>query len=105
VSRSHLANDSGHFGPQTGASAVDAGSASGCADVLARESARDDIHHSTPRAAVEGSDVVPDWEGGEASVVLPSDEHAASVIVDLDSADGSPPEQLSAEYAASSACE
>lgn len=74
-------------------------------DVLAREASRDDVHHSTPRAPVEGSHVVPDWEGWQASVVLAGHEDSASVVVDLDGADAPPPEQLAAEYAASTACE
>lgn len=77
----------------------------GAGDVLAREAARDDVHHSTPRATVKGSHVVPDGEGRQASVVLAGHEDASGVVVDFDGTDAPPPEQLAAEYAASTACE
>ncbi len=103
--RSHLANDSGHLAPQAGACSVDSCTATGCADVLAREAARDDIHEASPRASVEGSHVVPDREGVETSVVLSGREDAAGVVVELDGADGAPPEEFPAEDAAAMACE
>ena len=104
-SGSYFANDSGKFSPESGAFAVDSCALSGCADVLAREAARDDIHQATPRLAVEGSHVVPDREGFEAAVILAGDEHAPGVGLNFDGADGSPPEEFAPEYAASSACE
>ena len=105
VARSHLANDSCHFSPQSTSSAFDPFAASSGADVLAREAASDDVHHSTPRLSVEGSDVVPDRERRERSVVLAGAEDAAGVVVDFDGADRSPSEEFAPEYAASSACE
>jgi hypothetical protein len=72
---------------------------------LAREAASDDIHHATPRLAVEGGDIVPHGEWFEASIVLPCHEDAAGVVVDFDGAYRSEPAEESTEYAASSACE
>ena len=85
--------------------AIESFTSSDHANVLARESARYDIHQTTPRFAVEGSHVVPDWEHWQASVVLSGDEHAASVVVEFDSTDGSPSKEFASKYAASSACE
>jgi hypothetical protein len=72
---------------------------------LAREATRDDIHHATPRLAVEDGDIVPHGEGFEASIVLSGHEDAASIVVDFDGADCPPTKEFSAEYATSSACE
>ena len=44
VARSHLANDPGELGPQSAALAADAGASSGNADVLAGESAADEVN-------------------------------------------------------------
>lgn len=56
---SYLAHDPSELRPEAGALAVDALSLPGVADVLAGESASDEIHDSTPRAAVEGGDIRP----------------------------------------------
>lgn len=103
--RSHFANDAGHLHPESAALAVDSGSKSCGADVLAREAASDDVHQSTPRFSVEGSHIIPDREGFEASVVLAGHEDSSSVVIDFDGADGAPPKEFASEYAASSACE
>jgi hypothetical protein len=105
AARSHLANDTRHFSPQPGTLTVDAGTLSRGADVLAREAASDDIHHSTPRLSVEGSNVIPDGEGFKASIVLAGDEDVAGVLVEFDGTHGCPAKELAAENAASSACE
>jgi hypothetical protein len=104
-SRSNLANDSGHFSPQPASFPVDSFSGSGRADVLTREAARHDIHQTTPRSSVEGCDVVPDWEGFEASVVLSGHEDTSGVSVEFDRTDAAPPEKFPPEYSATSACE
>jgi len=106
VARSHLANDSSLFFPQAASRPVDSfsGAVRG-ADVLTREAARDDIHQSTPRLAIEGAHVIPDWKRFEASVVLSGEQHSPGVVVDFDSADGSPSTEFASEYAASSARE
>jgi hypothetical protein len=61
---------------------------------LAGEAARDDVDRSCPRPPVESANVVPDGEGVEHAVALALSEHSLAVIVDLDGADCSPPEQV-----------
>jgi hypothetical protein len=72
---------------------------------LAREASRYHVNKSAPWFAVEGSNVVPDGEGVEASVVLSGREHPLGGRLELDGTDAFPPEQFAAENAASSACE
>jgi hypothetical protein len=38
---------------------------------LAWESSTDDIDFSSPRLSIEGGDIVPDWEFGQNSIMLP----------------------------------
>jgi hypothetical protein len=102
---SHLANDSGHFRPQSAPFSIQSLAGAGNTDVLAREAARDDIHKSSPRSPVEGSHIVPDGEWLKASVVLAGHEDSPGVLVAFDGTDRPPSEQLAAENAASSACE
>jgi len=66
----YLANDPGHFGPQSASFSVKAVSLSGDADVLTGETSADDIDVSAPRLPVECSHIVPTREGGEHSVPL-----------------------------------
>jgi hypothetical protein len=66
----YLANDPGHFGPQSASLSVEAVTLSGNADVLAREASGDDIDVSAPWLPVEGSHVIPDGKMGEHSVAL-----------------------------------
>ncbi len=56
-------------------------------------------------SAIEGAHVVPDRKGIETAVVLSGREDAAGVVVELDGADGAPPEEFPTEYAAAMACE
>ena len=105
VARSNLANDSGHFTPESAMLAVESLTSSDHANVLAREAARDDIHQSTPRFAVEGSDIIPDREVRQASVVLAGEQHAAGVVVEFDGTDGFPSKEFASKYAAACACE
>jgi hypothetical protein len=72
---------------------------------LAREAARDDIHQSTPRLAIEGSDIIPDWERWQVSFVLPLHESLSAPFIDFDGTDGFPSEEFSAKYAATIARE
>jgi hypothetical protein len=61
VSGLHLANDSGELRPEAGTLALeDSKLEAGPADVLTGEAASNEIHDSTPRAAVEGDNVRPD---------------------------------------------
>jgi hypothetical protein len=83
---SSFANDSGHLFPESASRTFEARLGPRRADVLAREAASDDIHHSTPRLAVEGSDIVPHGEGFEASIVLSGHEDTAGVVIDFDGA-------------------
>jgi hypothetical protein len=46
--------------PEPGAGSIDPLSLPGVADVLAGKAAKDEIHDSTPRAAIEGGDIRPD---------------------------------------------
>ena len=105
VSRSNFANDPGHFSPESRPIAFDPRAFSCGADILTREPASDDIHHSTPRAPIEGSHIVPDGEGIKAPVILSGHEHVSGAWLVFDGADGSPPEELAPEYASTSACE
>jgi hypothetical protein len=102
---SNFTNNPRHLSPESRAGTTDPGALAGGANVLAWEPARNHVNNSAPRLAVKGSHVIPDREGRKASVVLPGDQHIAGVGVELDGADGSPPEERSPEYAATSACE
>ena len=97
VSRSYLTHDAGHFSPEPRPFSFDAGSLSGTGDVLARESARDDIHESSPGSPVEGLDIVPDWEEGEQSIPLSLEEDLLAVGLKLNGTDGAPSEELASE--------
>jgi hypothetical protein len=105
VSRSYLANDARHLPPESGAGAVDACAVSSGADVLAGKPSRNDINTAAPRSSVKGSHVIPDGKRRQASVVLSRHKNACGVGVALDGADGSPPEQVPAEDASTSARE
>lgn len=116
VSRSNLANDSGELAPESGSCPVESGTLSGARYVLARESARDDERMADaaklPDDAAHGvvalrecPHVIPNWERIKASVVLPGRNDGASVSVELDGADGAPPEELAPKDAATSARE
>lgn len=56
-------------------------------------------------ACVKGANVIPNREGREKTVILSLGKYACGVGFPLNGADGSPPEQLAAEYSATSACE
>jgi hypothetical protein len=102
---SHFANDAGHLFPESAFCAIKSFACPCHADVLARESASDDVHQSTPWLSIEGSHIVPDREGIEASVILSGHEDTAGVVVIFDGADGFPAEQFATKYSSSSACE
>jgi hypothetical protein len=75
------------------------------ADVLAREAARYDVHQTTPWLSIECLHIVPDWEGVEASIVLPCGKASPCMVVPFDGAHGAESAEESTEYAAASACE
>jgi hypothetical protein len=56
--------------PHTASLAFDAGTFSSGTNILARESSTHDVNSSPPRVAVEGADVIPDWEPWQDSVAL-----------------------------------
>jgi hypothetical protein len=102
---SNFTNNARHLSPESRAGTADPGALTGGGDVLAREASRHHVNNSAPRSAVKGSHVIPDREGRKASVVLPGNQHIAGIGVELNGADGSPPEERSPEDAATSACE
>jgi hypothetical protein len=102
---SNLANDAGHFSPQSTALAVDACALSGDADVLAGKPARNNVNTSAPRSAVKGANVIPNRERREHSVILSGEQNARGVGVVFNGAHCLPSEQQAAEYSATSACE
>jgi hypothetical protein len=102
---SNLANDARHVGPHARALAADARSFACDADVLAREAARNHVNTPSPRVSVKGSNVIPNREGREKSVVLSLGKNACGVGFPLDSADRAPSEEVSSKNAATSACE
>jgi hypothetical protein len=69
---------------------------------LTWEARSDDIHDSTPRSAIEGSDVVPDWEQVQQAVPLASEEHFSAIRLFFHGADGSPAERSACEQPAAS---
>lgn len=96
----HFANDSDKFLPQSAAWVFESESLPSDADALTGKSARNHVNNASPRASVEGADIVPDRERRERAVVLPSQEDFALMLSDLDGADGAPAEQFPAEDAA-----
>jgi hypothetical protein len=102
---SNFANDPRHVGPHAGALSVDACALACHADVLAREAARNHVNNSAPRSSVKGANVIPNREGREKAVILSGGKYARGVRLPLDSADRAPPEQVAAEYSATSARE
>jgi hypothetical protein len=78
---------------------------SGSADILTGKSARYDVNKAAPRAAVKGANVIPNRERRENAVILSGGKYACGVGFALDGADGAPAEQVSTEYATTSARE
>ena len=71
VAGSYFVNDPCHFAPESASLSVKSRAASGCADVLARESARNNINNSAPRASVKLRDICKDWKPWKTTVFLP----------------------------------
>jgi hypothetical protein len=93
------------MGPEAASRAVDARAFSCSADVLAWEAARYDVNNSSPRAAVKTCDVRPNRERSECSIVLSLRQNLCGVGITFNCADGSPSEQVAAEYSSTSAPE
>ena len=74
-----LVDDAQIFKPEPALCAIDSGSSphcSGNADILAGKSSRYHVKTSSPRLAVEGSDVIPNWKRSKGSVVLSRQQYA-----------------------------
>jgi hypothetical protein len=71
---------------------------------LAWESPADNIDIPAPLLAVEASHVIPDWERVKDSVALSRKQDASAVGINLNSADGAPSKQLSAQDASACSC-
>lgn len=103
--RTHISDNSGHFGPEAAALSGDACAFPGAGDVLTGKSARNDINTASPRSPVKCPNIVPYRERREATVILPRGEDGAGVWVELDGAHAAPAEEFAAEYASASARE
>jgi len=101
-SRSNFINHARHFSPKSTAFAIKSSSFPGCAQVLAGEPARHHVNNSFPRSSVKCSNVIPDRERAKNSIVLALAQNPNGVGLPFNSANGSPPEQLAAEYSATS---
>jgi hypothetical protein len=84
--------------------AVDACATSSAADVLARESAADDVDVASPLLAVEGAHVVPDGEPWQETVSLSGEQDVPAVGIKLNSADGAPSKEAASQDASSCPC-
>lgn len=104
-SRSHFANDSRHLFPEAGAFACDAVASSRCGNVLTGKPSRNHVNNPSPRASVKGSHVIPDRERRQKSIILSLDEYRSGIGFVFDGADCSPSEDVSCEYASTSARE
>jgi hypothetical protein len=104
--RSYLANDPRKLSPKPTLLAVNACAVAVCgADVLAREAARNHVNRASPRASVEGTNIIPNGERWQVSFILSLHESSGAVGVDLHGADGAPAEKHASENASSSASE
>jgi hypothetical protein len=101
----YLTNDPEHLGPKSASLSVDSRAISRNTDVLARESSRNNVNNSSPRVAVKTSNVRPNRENGQRAVVLPLRKNGCAVGITFNGAHGSPPEEFSPEYSATSARE
>jgi hypothetical protein len=54
---------------------------------LAGESSSKNVNCSSPGLAVEGADVIPDWEVGKDTISLPGEEDISWVLFDFTSSD------------------
>ena len=103
--RLDLADDAGELSPQARLGSVESCVLACDAEVLTGKAARNDVNTASPWASVKGTDVIPDWESGEAAVVLSSDKDVGSVPIPLHCAHGAPSKEMSTEDAATNTCE
>ena len=92
--RLDLRNDSAHLAPKSAALslesfllAVNVVVCPGWRNVLAWESAADDINLSSPRFSIKGLHIVPDWEFGQDSISLTLQQDLSWVRFNFDSTD------------------
>jgi hypothetical protein len=95
----YLANDPGHFGPQSRSLSVKSVAFSGNADILAGEPSANNVNVSSPCLAVEGPYIVPHREWWQHSVPLPCKQDAPWVGSKLNSADAAPSKQVPSQDA------
>jgi len=86
--RLDLTDDAGDMGPEV-ARILAAEPSARHAEWLARIASSDDIHRAAPRAAVEGSNVVPDWCIVDAAVEHSGDKDGCCERIPFDKANGS----------------
>ena len=101
-----LVGDSDLLEEEAASFAVEAGLLAGNGEVLARSSASDAIHEATPRAAVEGAEIVPNRGLAQGLLRHPGHEAGRGEGFPLDvtnSAGGSIGGELDAEVEASAA--
>lgn len=105
IFRSYFANNPVHFPPESRAGAINAGTFTCRADVLAREASRYHVNKAAPWSPVKGAYVIPNRERREKAVILPGEQYACGIGLKLDGANGSDSEQFTAKYASTSARE
>ena len=105
VLRSYLANNPVHFPPESRAGAINAGTFTCRADVLAREASRYHVNKAAPWSSVKGAYVIPNRERREKAVILSGEQYACGIGFELDGTDSSDSKQFAAKYASTSARE
>ena len=101
----NLTDDAGHLFPQSTTFVFKSLTFTGRADSLAGKTTEDHVDASSPGVAVEGADVVPDREGGQASVCLAGEQDASAVGINFNSAGGYMSEEQVCEDPSSCSCE
>jgi hypothetical protein len=81
-----LGNDAANMWPQMSRIVLTVSLARG-AERLARVSSADEIHSSTPRCAVEGSQIIPDRRLSQGLVFHARDQYARRICFPLDMTD------------------
>ena len=84
----YLANDPGHFGPQSGTFSVEAVALSGDADVLAGEASRYHVNNAAPWSSVKAPNVIKNREPRKDTVRLPLGKDLLAIVIDLDGTHG-----------------
>nr|WP_245846612.1 hypothetical protein [Halomonas humidisoli] len=72
---------------------------------MAGKAARNDVNTASPWLSVKTAHVRPNRERREGSIVLSLRQNLCCVGITLNGADGTPSEEVAAEYSATSACE